>query len=81
MNLRSLYVKQIPNSSPRAIAFGAMQGVERDVLVFNLYSGQMCVYGGGEGLRADLSCSRHIIRCSEIVGKWNVGAYMWVKVT
>ncbi|KAJ7027146.1 WD40-repeat-containing domain protein [Mycena alexandri] len=56
MNLRSLYVKQIPNSSPRAIAFGAMQGVERDVLVFNLYSGQI-----------------------EIVGKWNVGAYMWVK--
>ncbi|KAJ7044224.1 WD40-repeat-containing domain protein [Mycena alexandri] len=59
MNLRSLYVKQIPNSSPRAIAFGAMQGVERDVLVFNLYSGQI-----------------HIVRRSEIVGKWNVGAYI-----
>ncbi|KAJ7042754.1 WD40-repeat-containing domain protein [Mycena alexandri] len=46
MNLRSLYVKQIPNSSPRA-----------------------------DRLRGQI----HIVRRSEIVGKWNVSAYIWVK--
>lgn len=44
MNLRQLYIKVIANSSPQAVAFGAMSGTERDVLVFNLHSGHMCVH-------------------------------------
>ena len=43
MQLRPLHLKSIPNSSPQAIAFGGMHGNERDVLIFNLYSGHMCV--------------------------------------
>jgi hypothetical protein len=47
MNLREAFVKTIPNSSPQAIAFGATDGKEKEVLVFNLYSGHMCVHGEG----------------------------------
>lgn len=43
MNLRSLYLRSIPKSSPKSIAFGAISGNERDILVFSLYSGRMCV--------------------------------------
>ncbi|KAF7335606.1 hypothetical protein MVEN_02215200 [Mycena venus] len=59
MNLRELFLKEIPNSSPQAVAFGAMCGTEKDVLVFNLHSGHI-----------------HILRRGEIVGRWNVGAFI-----
>jgi hypothetical protein len=41
MNLSLLYSKSIPNGSPKAIAFGATNGNERDILIFNLYSGHV----------------------------------------
>lgn len=44
MNLRLVYSSTIVNSSPKAIAFGATYGgSEHDILVFNMYSGNMCV--------------------------------------
>ncbi|KAJ7803553.1 hypothetical protein B0H13DRAFT_2388960 [Mycena leptocephala] len=48
MNLREAFVKTIPNSSPQAIAFGAMDGKEKEVLVFNLYSGHIHIIHRGE---------------------------------
>ncbi|KAJ7190015.1 WD40-repeat-containing domain protein [Mycena haematopus] len=48
MNIHSLYSKGIPNSSPKAIAFGATNGNERDILVFNIYSGMVDVLPLGE---------------------------------
>ncbi|KAJ7891470.1 hypothetical protein B0H13DRAFT_1887172 [Mycena leptocephala] len=42
MNLRLVYSSTIVNSSPKAIAFGATYGgSERDILVFNMYSGNI----------------------------------------
>ncbi|KAJ7840031.1 WD40-repeat-containing domain protein [Mycena leptocephala] len=48
MNLSLLYSKSIPNGSPKAIAFGATNGNERDILIFNLYSGHVDVLRLGE---------------------------------
>ena len=41
MNLHLLYSLSISNSSPKAVAFGALCGSERDILVFGLYNGVM----------------------------------------
>ncbi|KAJ7259352.1 WD40-repeat-containing domain protein [Mycena rebaudengoi] len=48
MNMRSLYSKSISNGSPKAIAFGPTNGNERDILVFNVYSGHVSILRLGQ---------------------------------
>ncbi|KAJ7836737.1 WD40-repeat-containing domain protein [Mycena leptocephala] len=56
MTIHSLYSKTVPNGSPKAIAFGATSGSERDILVFNLYSGHVDIIHLGHVVgRWDLS--------------------------
>ncbi|KAJ7148999.1 WD40-repeat-containing domain protein [Mycena crocata] len=44
MRLHPLSSQPIPNSSPKAIAFGEMNGNERDLMVFSIYSGQIHIF-------------------------------------
>ncbi|KAJ7441263.1 WD40-repeat-containing domain protein [Mycena latifolia] len=48
MNLRLLYSRPIPNSIPKAIAFGEMNGNERDVMVFSVHSGHIYILRLGQ---------------------------------
>ncbi|KAJ7668603.1 WD40-repeat-containing domain protein [Mycena polygramma] len=60
MNMRPLYSISISNTSPKAIAFGAVHGSERDILVFGLYDGIIKILRGS----------------GAVAESWDLGSYI-----